>query len=73
MVLKKKYKTEISEKWQNEVIPHFFNVCLIMNYLLSTVSPRHEFIKNLTSLFDEFPNIPKSSMWFDDKRKEKIP
>lgn len=69
VILKGKYKMEVSENGSLEVIPHFFNVCLIISYLLDKISPTHDFIEKLTLLFDEHPNVPQSSMWFDEDWK----
>ena len=45
-----------------EVIPNYFNVALIIHYMLTCISPNSTWVGKLESLFDEFPGIPFDAM-----------
>jgi len=72
VIFKHRYIIEKNENGWKEVVPNFYNVCLILHYLLDTIAPNHHFIDQLQELFDEFPWVPLASMGFIIDWKEKI-
>lgn len=65
----------LEENWsKKEVIPNYFNTCLIINFLLKNINKNLEmhWLENIINLFEKFPWIDISKMWFTDNWKDKF-
>ncbi|MBX9809454.1 Abi family protein [Candidatus Gracilibacteria bacterium] len=71
-ILQNKYIKQKLEDGRIEVIPSYFNSCLVISYLLKIINPGSTWNHRLESLIAEFPNISKKSMGFDDDSFEKL-
>ncbi|EKD44653.1 MAG: hypothetical protein ACD_71C00057G0006 [uncultured bacterium (gcode 4)] len=67
VIFKKHYQTKDNLFWGLDVIPNYYNASLIIHYLLGTINKNFSWVDDLENLFSEHPNIPKKSMWFDEK------
>lgn len=71
-ILRDKYTKQKLEDWRIEVVPSYFNACLVISYLLKRINPWSTWNDRLESLLRDFPNIPKGAMWFYDDSFEKL-
>lgn len=60
--------------WNKEVISNYYNTCLIINFLLKKINKNLEihWLENIVNLFNEFPWIDISKMWFIDTWEDKF-
>lgn len=49
-----------------EVKSNYYNTFLIIEYLLRTINKWLSWSDDLIHLFDQYPNIPKEKMWFEN-------
>ena len=70
-VLWKKYSTFINNiNWWKEVIPNYYNVALIINYLLKHINKKLDWLDDLEKLFNEYSLIEKEKMWFKNNWRD---
>ena len=64
----KKYQTYIlnKNKWL-EIIPNYYNLLIMMNYLLNKIDKDFWYIYKLEKLFSWFSDIYREKMWFSEK------
>lgn len=71
VIFKWKYILQ-KESEKIEVDPNFFNLTLIIHYLLNSISHNNDRLDRLERLFNKHPDISLESMGFDKGRKQKI-
>ncbi len=59
-----KYITYINKDNIRVVIPNYYNVALIINYLLNQINRSFSWVDGLEKLFDEHKLVPKEKIWF---------
>jgi len=64
-MFKDKFILEETKK-QKEVKSNYYNTFLIIDYLLSTINKWLWWTDDLQKLFEEYPEIPKDKMWFEN-------
>lgn len=69
---KTKFQKTKNQTWFSEIIPNYYNIALIIAYLLRKINKNFSRKKDLKALLKKYKNQYNKSMWFYSKREKRV-